>query len=53
MTVKRKRITIKETDWEKLCQLSANQNMTLEEELDQIIGTFLLCVEDNKIGEEK
>ena len=53
MKDKRVPVFIKESDYNKLGQLPANQSMTLEEELDQIIGTFLLCVEDNKIGEEK
>jgi macrodomain Ter protein organizer (MatP/YcbG family) len=47
--VLRKSIDIKETDWEKLKQLALNQNMTVTEEIDQIIGTFLSCVEDNDI----
>jgi hypothetical protein len=46
-------VKIKETDWVKLCQLSANQNMTLEEEIDQIVGAFLECSENLELGKEK
>ena len=46
-------VFIKESDYNKLSQLSANQNMSIEEELDQIIGTFLDCAENIELGKEK
>lgn len=53
MKTYRKCIDIKETDWVKLKQLAKNHKVTLREEVDQIIETFLSCVEDNKTVKEK
>jgi len=46
----RKSVDIKEADWARLKQLAANHKVTLREEVDQIIETFLSCVEDNNNG---
>jgi len=53
MKVYRKCIDIKETDWAKLKQLAKNHEVTLREEVDQIIGAFLECSENLELGKEK
>ena len=53
MKVYRKCIDIKETDWAKLKQLAINHEVTLREEVDQIIGAFLDCSENLELGKEK
>jgi predicted DNA-binding ribbon-helix-helix protein len=49
----RKNIKIKVSDWRKLRQLAANQDMTLQAEVDAILESFLECTEETKKDREK
>ena len=49
----RKNVKIKPIHWRKLRQLAANQDMTLQAEIDAILESFLDCTEDSNLGKEK
>jgi len=48
----RKNVKILPTHWRKLRQLAANKDMTLQAEIDAILGSFLDCTENPEFGKE-
>ena len=49
----RKNVKILPAHWRKLRQLAANQDMTLQAEIDAVLGAFLDCSENLELGKEK
>jgi predicted DNA-binding ribbon-helix-helix protein len=49
----RKNIKIKPIHWKKLRQMAANQDMTLQAEIDAILESFLDCTENPDFGKGK
>lgn len=50
---KRKDVKIKLEHWRALRQLAVDQDMTIQAEIDAIIGTFLACTGDSKENKER
>jgi predicted DNA-binding ribbon-helix-helix protein len=49
----RKNVKILPIHWRKLRQLAANKDMTLQAEIDAILGSFLDCTENPDFGKGK